>query len=260
MHLQLPPSLPPSSPPHPKRKNFAKFIKFCFFSYSKLPLELHVFLSVVHQRAKEPKKNLVSYYNFKTSFFFKNAHLSVGVKCKCAIPGCFFFFSFLQPTLISQRINHTQAKVLHTLCCLSFFFFLSRGCFGDPSSKPFLFSFFFFLQIAAFFIPVFDSMSTSKLCMKHASFLLKRETLSKVWPPPPPPQLPPPPPKKKNLFKKDKYAQKTHRKNKPKLRVHLLVSGLIPLHFFESLDREFKIKIIMKKEVMRLLSSSSSLR
>lgn len=180
MHLQLPPSLPPSSPPHPKRKNFAKFIKFCFFSYSKLPLELHVFLSVVHQRAKEPKKNLVSYYNFKTSFFFKNAHLSVGVKCKCAIPGCFFFFSFLQPTLISQRINHTQAKVLHTLCCLSFFFFLSRGCFGDPSSKPFLFSFFFFLQIAAFFIPVFDSMSTSKLCMKHASFLLKRETLSKV--------------------------------------------------------------------------------
>lgn len=180
-------------------------------------------------------------------------------------PGLFLLLLLLTTnTYFTENKSHPGQSVTHTL--LPLFFFLSFPWLFWRSQLEafffffFLFSFFFFLQIAAFFIPVFDSMSTSKLCMKHASFLLKRETLSKVWPPPPPPQLPPPPPKKKNLFKKDKYAQKTHRKNKPKLRVHLLVSGLIPLHFFESLDREFKIKIIMKKEVMRLLSSSSSLR
>lgn len=165
------PSLPPSllTPP-PQKKKLCKVHKVLFFFLFKTPIRItRVFICSTpkSQRAKKKPSFLLQLQN--QFFFFKNAHLSVGVKCKCAIPGCFFFFSFLQPTLISQRINHTQAKVLHTLCCLSFFFFLSRGCFGDPSSKPFFFSFFFFLS-SSFSKQLLFSYQCSTPCL-HLNFV-----------------------------------------------------------------------------------------
>lgn len=148
-------------------------------------------------------------------------------------PGLFLLLLLLTTnTYFTENKSHPGQSVTHTL--LTVFFFLSFPWLFWRSQLEafffffFLFSFFFFLQIAAFFIPVFDSMSTSKLCMKHASFLLKRETLSKVWPPPPPPQLPPPLQKKKNFLKKTNTRKRRTEKTNQNCVFTYLFLGWFP--------------------------------